>query len=60
MVRVRGSYALEVMLKDYPGEIRVCQKRQSMIIGITDGETYVHLMYRHPEIRKECILYRKP
>ena len=41
MVRVRGSYALEVMFKDYPGEIFVARKDSPMIIGITDGETYV-------------------
>ena len=41
MVRVRGSYALEVMFKDYPGEIWVARKDSPMIIGIADGETYV-------------------
>ena len=41
MVRVRGSYALAVMFKDYPGEIFVARKDSPMIIGIKDGETYV-------------------
>ena len=41
MVRVRGSYALALMFKDYPGEIWVARKDSPMIIGITDGETYV-------------------
>ena len=41
MVRVRGSYALELMFKDYPGEIWVARKESPMIIGITEGETYV-------------------
>ena len=41
MVRVRGSYALEVMFRDYPGEIFVARKDSPMIIGLTDGETYV-------------------
>ena len=41
MVRVRGSYALELMFKDYPGEIWVARKDSPMIIGITDDETYV-------------------
>ncbi len=41
MVRVRGSYALELMFKDYPGEIWVARKDSPMIIGIADGETYV-------------------
>ena len=41
MVRVRGSYALELMFQDYPGEIWVARKDSPMIIGISDGETYV-------------------
>lgn len=41
MVRVRGSYAIEVMFKDYPGEIYVARKDSPMIIGVTDGETYI-------------------
>ena len=41
MVRVRGSYALELMFRDYPDEIWVARKDSPMIIGIADGETYV-------------------
>ncbi|MCR5669716.1 MAG: glutamine--fructose-6-phosphate transaminase (isomerizing) [Butyrivibrio sp.] len=41
LVRVRGSYALEVMFKDYPGEIYVARKQSPMIIGISDGESYI-------------------
>ena len=41
LVRVRGSYALELMFKDYPGEIWVARKDSPMIIGVSDGETYV-------------------
>jgi glucosamine--fructose-6-phosphate aminotransferase (isomerizing) len=41
LVRVRGSYALEVMFKDYPNEIWVARKDSPMIIGVKDGETYV-------------------
>ena len=41
MVRVRGSYALELMFTDYPGEIWVARKDSPMIIGIADGNTYV-------------------
>lgn len=41
MVRIRGSYALELMFQDYPGEIWVARKDSPMIIGIADGETYV-------------------
>ena len=35
------SYALELMFRDYPGEIWVARKDSPMIIGIADGETYV-------------------
>ncbi len=41
MVRVRGSYALEVMFRDFPDEIYVARKDSPMIIGIADGESYV-------------------
>lgn len=41
MVRVRGSYALAVMFKDYPGEIYVARKDSPMILGISDGESYI-------------------
>lgn len=33
--------ALEVMFKDYSGEIWTARKDSPMIIGIADGETYV-------------------
>ena len=41
MVRVRGSYALELMFRDYPGEIWIARKESPMIVGIADGETFV-------------------
>ncbi|MBR6102264.1 MAG: glutamine--fructose-6-phosphate transaminase (isomerizing) [Ruminococcus sp.] len=41
MTRIRGSYALCVMFKAYPGEIYTARKDSPMIIGVTDGETYV-------------------
>lgn len=41
MVRVRGSYALVVMFKDYPDEIYVARKDSPMIIGARDGESFV-------------------
>ncbi|MBR1751080.1 MAG: glutamine--fructose-6-phosphate transaminase (isomerizing) [Ruminococcus sp.] len=41
MVRVRGSYALAIMFKDYPGEVWVARKDSPMIIGVADGESYV-------------------
>ena len=41
MVRVRGSYALELMFKDYPGEIWVARKDSPMILGVENGESYI-------------------
>ena len=41
MMRIRGSYALCVMFKDYPGEIYTARKDSPMIIGVADGQTYV-------------------
>ena len=41
MVRVRGSYAIELMFRDHPGEIWAARKGSPMIIGVADGETYI-------------------
>ncbi len=41
LVRVRGSYALEVMFKDYPGEVYVARQQSPMIIGVKDDEAYI-------------------
>ena len=41
MVRVRGSYALEVMFRDHPGEIWVARKESPMIIGISGDDCYI-------------------
>ena len=41
MVRIRGSYALAVMFKDYPGQIYVARKDSPMIIGVGEGETFL-------------------
>ena len=41
MVRVRGSYALALMFRDYPGEIYAARKDSPMVIGVTDGETFL-------------------
>ena len=41
MVRIRGSYALALMFREYPEEIYVARKDSPMIIGVGDGETYV-------------------
>ena len=41
MVRVRGSYALALMFKDYPGEIYAARKDSPMIIGVSEGESFL-------------------
>ena len=41
MIRIRGSYALAVMFKDYPEEIYVARKDSPMILGLGDGESYL-------------------
>jgi len=41
MIRIRGSYALAVMFKDYPEEIYVARKDSPMILGMGEGETYL-------------------
>jgi len=41
MVRIRGSYALAVMFRDYPEEIYVARKDSPMILGVENGECYV-------------------
>ena len=41
MVRVRGSYALALMFKDFPGEIYVARKDSPMVLGVADGESYL-------------------
>ena len=40
LVRIRGSYALAVMFKDYPEEIYVARKDSPMILGVGDGESF--------------------
>ncbi len=41
MVRVRGSYALVLMFKDYPGELYAARKDSPMVIGVANGETFL-------------------
>ncbi len=41
MVRVRGSYALAVMFRDYPGQIYTARKDSPMIMGVSDDASYV-------------------
>ena len=41
MVRIRGSYALAIMFRDYPEEIYVARKDSPMILGVGDGESFI-------------------
>ena len=41
MVRIRGSYALAIMFRDYPEEIYVARKDSPMILGVENGESYI-------------------
>ncbi len=41
MVRVRGSYALAVMFRDFPGEIYAARKDSPMIIGTAPDGSYL-------------------
>ena len=41
MVRVRGSYALEVIFKEHPGKIFVARKDSPMIIGVKGNESFI-------------------
>ena len=41
MVRIRGSYAMAIMFKDYPEEIYVTRKDSPMILGVENGESYI-------------------
>ncbi len=41
MTRIRGSYAMELMFADFPEEIYAIRKDSPMIIGISDGESYL-------------------
>ena len=41
MMRIRGSYALAILFKDHPDKIYVARKDSPMIIGISDGNSYI-------------------
>ena len=40
-LRVRGSYAIAVMFEDYPEEIYVARKDSPLVVGVTEGETFL-------------------
>ena len=41
MIRIRGSYALAVMFREYPNEIYVARKDSPMILATANGESYI-------------------
>ena len=41
LVRIRGSYALAIMFKDYPGEIYVARKDSPLIVGVSDKGSFL-------------------
>ena len=41
MVRIRGSYALAIMFKEYQEEIYVARKDSPMILGVENGESFI-------------------
>ena len=41
MVRVRGSYALALMFRDFPDEIFVARKDSPLVIGTTEGSSFL-------------------
>lgn len=41
MVRVRGSYALALMFKDYPGEIFAARKDSPLILGTAENAAFL-------------------
>ena len=41
IVRIRGSYALAVLFKDYPEEIYVARKDSPMVLGVGEGENFI-------------------
>lgn len=41
MTRIRGTYAIAVMFREYPNEIYVARKDSPMIIGVTDEATFM-------------------
>jgi len=41
MVRVRGSYALALMFRDYPDEIFVARKDSPLVIGTSEGASFL-------------------
>lgn len=41
ILRVRGSYAIAVMFEEYPEQIYIARKDSPLVVGVTEGETYL-------------------
>ena len=41
LVRVRGSYALAVMFRDYPNQIYIARKDNPLIVALGEGENFI-------------------
>ena len=41
MTRIRGSYALAILFDDRPGEIYAARKDSPLILGVSEGESYL-------------------
>lgn len=41
MIRVRGSYAMAILFKDFPEQIWTLRKDSPMIIGVEKGESFI-------------------
>lgn len=39
-LRARGSYALAVMIEDYPGEIFIARKDSPLVVGVTEDSAF--------------------
>ena len=59
MVRIRGSYALVLMFKDYPEELFAARKDSPMIIGVEKVKPILQVTYRQFKIYPQCLLYRQ-
>lgn len=41
LVRVRGSYALAIMFRDYPEQVYIARKDNPLIVGLGEGENFI-------------------
>lgn len=41
LVRVRGSYALAIIFRDYPEQVYIARKDNPLIVGLGEGENFI-------------------